>query len=235
MKINCAIIDEQQESVDIIREYVAKIPYLNLIGSYTEASEALKGFRSHTIDLLFSGIRMPQLSGLEFAKILPKKTKIVFITAFSEYALDGYKSGAFDYLLKPVSYENFEACVERVKSYMCDVEGADPIRRDGYMFVKNDGKHIRVRLDDILFIEGVKDYVKFHMRDKHNILTLLNLHQLEVHLPQTKFQRIHRSFIANLEQFDYTDKAKLYYGDESIPISDSYRNVLQEYIDKHSL
>jgi len=235
MKINCAIIDDQVESVNALKEYVPNIPYLNLIGAYNSASEAMEGFRHHTIDLLFMGIRMPQLSGLEFAKILPKKTKIVFVTAFSEYAIDGYKSGGFDYLLKPVSYENFEACVERVKNYMCDVDEADPIRRDGYLFIKSEHKYIRVRIDDILFIEGVKDYVKFHMADKHNHLSLMNMRQLEIHLPQNKFKRIHRSFIANFDKFDYTDRSKLYYGEIGIPISDSYKNVVQEFIDKHCL
>lgn len=235
MKINCAIVDDDIESVEALKAHVSKIPYLNLIGGYTSAVEAMKGFRNNTIDLLFLGIRMQELSGLEFAKILPKNTRIVFVTAFSEYAIDGYKSGGFDYLLKPVSFQNFAACVERVKNYMRDVDEADPIRRDGYMFVKSDYKSIRINFDDILFVEGVKDYVKFHMKNKHNIMTLMNMRQLEEHLPKRKFKRIHRSFIANFDLFDYTDKVKLYYGETSIPISESYKNVVIDFIDKHTL
>lgn len=235
MKINCLILDDDIESVNILKGHVSQITYLNLIGGYTDAVEAMSAFRIHAIDLLFVGIRMQQLSGLEFAKILPKKTRIVFVTAFSEYAIDGYKSGGFDYLLKPVNFQNFESCVERVRNYMREVDEADPIRRDGYMFVKSEHKSIRINFDDILFVEGVKDYVKFHMRNRHNVMTLMNMHQLEEHLPKRKFKRIHRSFIANFDLFDYTDKAKIYYGEIGIPISESYKNVVADFIDRHTL
>lgn len=151
MKINCAIVDDNIESVEILKSHVAKVPYLNLIGGYTNAVEAMKGFREHSIDLLFMGIRMQQLSGLELAKLLPKKTRIVFVTAFSEYAIDGYKSGGFDYLLKPVNYQNFQACVERVRNYMRDVDEADPIRRDGSRMNHN---HIGTHLCNISLDAG---------------------------------------------------------------------------------
>ena len=127
------------------------------------------------------------------------------------------------------------ACVERVRNYMRDVDEADPIRRDGYMFVKSDYKAIRVNFDDILFVEGVKDYVKFHMKNKRNIITLMNLRQLEDHLPKRKFKRIHRSYIANFDLFDYTDKTKLYYGEIGIPISETYKNIVVDFIDRHTL
>lgn len=235
MIINCAIVDDDIEAVEALKKHVDQIPYLQLIGGFTSAVDAMKAVRTNTIDLLFLGIRMQQLSGLELAKILPKKTRIVFVTAFTEYAIDGYKSGGFDYLLKPVSFQNFEACVERVKNYMRDVDEADPIRRDGYMFVKSEYKAIRINFDDILFVEGVKDYVKFHLVNKRNIITLMNMRELEDHLPKRKFKRIHRSFIANFDLFDYTDKAKLYYGEIGIPISESYKNVVIDFINRHTL
>lgn len=235
MKINCAILDDDVESVETLKKHVSKVSYLHLIGAFTNAVDAMKEFRTNTIDLLFCGIRMHQLSGLELAKMVPKTTKIVFVTAFSEYAIDGYKSGGFDYLLKPVSFQNFQACVERVKRYMADVDEADPLRRDGYMFVKSDHKAIRINFDDIMFIEGVKDYVKFHLANKRNIITLMNMTKLEEHLPKRNFKRVHRSFIANFDLFDYADKNKLYYGELGIPISDSYKNVVLDFINKHTL
>ena len=235
MKINCAIVDDDPESVATLTDYIGQLSYLHLTGGYTDAVDAMKGFRDNTIDLLFLGIRMQRLSGLELAKMLPKTTKIVFVTAFTEYAIDGYKSGGFDYLLKPVSYNNFEACVERIKNYMCDVEGADPIRRDGYMFVKSDYKYIRINFDDILFVECVKDYVKFHLNNKPNVITLMNMRKLEEQLPKNKFKRIHRSFIANFDLFDYTDKSKLYYDEPGIPISETYKNVVLDFVEKHTL
>lgn len=235
MKINCAIVDDNSESVETLREYVSKITYLNLIGGYTDAVDAMKGFRNNTIDLLFLVIRMQRLSGLELAKMLPKTTKIVFVTAFTEYAIDGYKSGGFDYLLKPVNFNNFEACVERVKKYMCDVDEADPIRRDGYIFVKSDHKYVRVNFDDILFVKCIKEYVMFCLNNKPNVITLMNMRQLEDQLPKKKFKRIHRSYIANFDLFDYTDKDRLYYGETSIPISESYKNVVMDFVEKHTL
>ena len=235
MIINCAILDDDLESVETLKKHVAKVSYLHLIGAYNDAVDAMKKFRNNAIDLLFCGIRMQRLSGLELAKMLPPTTKIVFVTAFSEYAIDGYKSGGFDYLLKPVNFQNFQACVERVKRYMADVDEADPVRRDGYMFVKSEHKAIRVNFDEILFIEGVKDYVKFHMINKHNIITLMNMTKLDEHLPKRKFKRIHRSFIANFDLFDYADKNKLYYGEIGIPISESYKNVVIDFINKHTL
>lgn len=235
MKINCAILDDNVESVETLKKHVSKVSYLHLIGAFTNVVDAMKEFRTNTIDLLFCGIRMHQLSGLELAKMVPKTTKIVFVTAFSEYAIDGYKSGGFDYLLKPVSFQNFQACVDRVKRYMADVDEADPLRRDGYMFVKSDYKAIRINFDDIMFIEGVKDYVKFHLANKHNVITLMNMTKLEEHLPKRNFKRVHRSFIANFDLFDYADKNKLYYGELGIPISDSYKNVVLDFINKHTL
>lgn len=235
MIINCAILDDDIESVETLKKHVSNVPYLHLCGAYTDAVDAMQGFRNNPIDLLFCGIRMQQLSGLELAKMLPQTTKIVFVTAFSEYAIDGYKSGGFDYLLKPVNFQNFQACVERVKRYMADVDEADPPRRDGYMFVKSEHKSIRIYFDEILFIEGVKDYVKFHLANKRNIITLMNMSKLEEHLPKRKFKRIHRSFIANFDLFDYADKSKLYYGEIGIPISESYKNVVIDFVNKHTL
>ena len=235
MKINCAIIDDEPLAVNLLKNYVEKMPTLHLIGAYTNAVEAMDGFRNNNIDLLFLDIQMPQLSGLELANLLPARTKIVFVTAFKEYAIEGYKKRAFDYLLKPVSFEDFQSCIHRFSNYLLEVEEADPIRSDGYLFIKNEHRQIRININDILFIEGVKDYVRFHMKDGHNILSLMNMRELENRLPNKKFKRVHRSFIANFELFDYTDRTKLYYGEIGIPISDSYKNVVQDFIDKHVL
>ena len=226
MKINCAVIDDEPLAVNLLKSYVEKTDSLHLVGAYTNAIDAMEGFRHNAIDLLFLDIQMPQLSGLELANILPNNVKIVFVTAFKEYAIEAYKKRAFDYLLKPISYDDFSACVKRFIEYLRDIEEADPIRRDGYFFIKSEYKQIKVNIDDILFIEGLKDYVKFHMKDKRNLTAIMNMKKLEENLPQKKFKRIHRSFIANMDMFDYTDKSKLYYGEIGIPISESYKNML---------
>lgn len=233
--IKCAILDDDKEALEVLRGHVANIDYLELAGEYTDVVEAMAYIRNNPIDLLFMGIRMQQMSGLELARILPKRMRLVFVTAHSEYAIEGYKVGAFDYLLKPLSFEDFEACVKRVKDYIHDQDEDDPIRRDGFMFVKSDYKTIRINLSDVQYIEGVKDYVKFHMTNNANVITLMNMRELENNLPKRFFQRVHRSFIANLNLFDYTDKTKLYYGTIGIPISDTYRNAVAEFVAGHSM
>lgn len=235
MKLNCAIIDDEPSAVEQLKSYVEKTPELNLIGAYTNAVDAMGGFKNGNIDLLFLAIHMSQLSGLEFAKIVPSRTKIIFVTAFKEYAIEGYRSKAIDYLLKPVCYEDFHASVKRAMDIFAKTDEFNAIRHDCCLFVKSDYKFIRLRFEDIQFIEGVKDYVKFHLKDNRNIMTLMNMKQLEEQLPNRIFKRIHRSFIANFDLFDYTDKVKLYYGEIGIPISDSYKNEVLRYLDAHML
>lgn len=235
MKLNCAIIDDDVSAVEQLRTYVEKTPELNLIGAYTNAVDAMSGFKSGNIDLLFLAIHMSQLSGLEFAKIVPSRTKIIFVTAYKEYAIEGYRSKAIDYLLKPVYYEDFHASVKRAMDIFAKTDEFNAIRHDGCLFVKNEYKFVRLRFEDIQFIEGLKDYVKFHLKDNRNVLTLLNMKQLEEQLPNHIFKRVHRSYIANFELFDYTDKVKLYYGDIGIPISESYKNEVMRYLDLHML
>lgn len=235
MKVNCAIIDDEPLAVNLLKSYVEKMDTLSLVGAYTNAIDAMEGIRHNNIDLLFLDIQMPQLSGLELANILPSNIKIVFVTAFKEYAIEAYKKRAFDYLLKPISYEDFSACVKRLIDYLSEIEEADPIRRDGYFFVKSEYKQIKVNINDILYIEGLKDYVKFHMKNKPNVTAIMSMRKLEESLPQKNFKRIHRSYIANMDLFDYTDKSKLYYGEVGIPISETYKNMLQDFLDRHTL
>ena len=233
--IKCAILDDDKEAVEVLKKHVGNIDYLQLAGCFTDAVEAMAFIRNSPVDLLFMGVSMQQVSGLELARILPKNMHTVLVSNNCEHAIEGYKVGIFDYLLKPLGFREFEDCVKRVRSYMIDIDEADPIRRDGYMFVKSDYKAVRIKLSEVQYIEGVKDYVKFHMQNKANVVTLMNMRELENTLPKRYFQRVHRSFIANLNLFDYTDKTKLYYGEVGIPISDSYKNVVAEFVAKHTL
>ena len=169
MTISCAIIDDEPLAAGLLENYAKKTPFLELIGTYNSAIMAMKDLRDNPAQLLLLDIQMPELSGIEFAKILPKETRIIFTTAFPQYAVEGYKVDALDYLLKPVSYEDFLKSTGKALDWFSVVQRQDAYRRDRFMFVKTDYKLQRVNLDDILYIEGLKDYVRFYLKDGQRI------------------------------------------------------------------
>lgn len=235
MILNCAIIDEDPTALELLKRYVDETPTLNLIGAYPTAIEAVDGIRHNHLDVLFLAIHMQQISGLEFAKVVPKNVKIIFTTAFKEYAIEAYKVNAFDYLLKPIGYEDFmNSCKKVFDSYMQD-DNYNPIKRDNFLIVKSDYKYIRIPLDSILFVECQKDYINFRLDDKSCIVTLGNLKHLEERLPKEKFKRIHRSYLANMTKFDRIERGKMIYGPYNIPISESFGEEIKAYIEEHSV
>ena len=161
MILTCAIIDDEPLAAELLESYAKKTPELHLVGVYGSAVEAMKELRNNPVDLLFLDIQMPELSGMEFVGILPKKTKVIFTTAFDRYAIDGYKVNAVDYLLKPISYDSFVLSVNRVLERCRDVDRQDVMSADGFVYVKSEYKLVKINFDDILYIEGVKDYIKY--------------------------------------------------------------------------
>lgn len=235
MILNCAIIDEDPTALELLKRYVDETPTLNLIGAYPSAIDAVDGIRHNHLDVLFLAIHMQQISGLEFAKVVPKNVKIIFTTAFKEYAIEAYKVNAFDYLLKPIGYEDFmNSCKKVFDSYMQD-DTYNPIKRDKFLIVKSEYKYVRIPFDSILFIECQKDYISFHLEGKPNVMTLGNLKHLEERLPKDKFKRVHRSYIANMTKFDVIERGKLIYGSYGVPISESFNDEIKAYIDDHSV
>ena len=199
MILTCAIIDDEPLAAELLESYAKKTPELHLVGVYGSAVEAMKELRNNPVDLLFLDIQMPELSGMEFAGILPKKTKVIFTTAFDRYAIDGYKVNAVDYLLKPISYDSFVLSVNRVLERCRDVDRQDVMSADGFVYVKSEYKLVKINFDDILYIEGVKDYVKIYFRDRRKpVMSLMNMKKLEDYLPKSQFMRVHRSFIVNM-------------------------------------
>ena len=162
MTLNCAIIDDEPLALEMMSGYVQKTPFLTLSGAYGSAVQAIKSLRDNPVDLLFLDIQMPELSGLEFAKVLPKQTKVVFTTAFPQYAVDGYEVEALGYILKPISYDAFQKVAKRAYEWFTQSEKAKNYAKDRFIFVKSDYKLVRIDLDDILFIEGLKDYVRIY-------------------------------------------------------------------------
>ena len=234
MILNWAIIDEDPSALELLKKYGDETPPLNLIGAYPSAIDAVDGIRHSHLDILFLAIHMQQISGLEFAKVVPKNVKIIFTTAFKEYAIEAYKVHAFDYLLKPISYQDFmDSCKKVFDSYMQD-DKYNPIKRDKFLIVKSDYKYVRIPFDKILFVESLKDYILFHLEGMENVSTLGNLKHLEERLPKERFRRVHRSYLANLSKFDYIERGRLIYGSMGVPISDTFYEEIKNYIDEHS-
>ena len=235
MTISCAIIDDEPLAAGLLESYAKKTPFLELIGTYNSAIMAMKDLRDNPAQLLLLDIQMPELSGIEFAKILPKETRIIFTTAFSQYAVEGYKVDALDYLLKPVSYEDFLKSTGKALDWFSVVQRQDAYRRDRFMFVKTDYKLQRVNLDDILYIEGLKDYVRFYLKDGQRIMSLMSMKKLEEYLPKPEFLRIHRSYIVHMSETPLVDRFRIVFGEEYIPISENYKDEVQNYFDMHTL
>lgn len=235
MIINCAIIDDEPLAAGLLKSYVEKTPFLHLIGSYGSALEAMKELRDNPAQLLFLDIQMPELSGIEFAKILPKDTKIIFTTAFQQYAIEGYKVAAFDYLMKPISYDDFLKASNKALDWFSITQRQQATAQDRFMFVKSDYKLIRIALDDILYIEGLKDYVRIYLEDGTKIMSLMNMKKLEDYLPRPEFLRTHRSYIVHMTKAEQIDRFRIVFGEEYIPISDSYKEDVQQFFDNHTL
>ena len=235
MTITCAIIDDEPLAAGLLESYARKTPYLQLVGTYNSAILAMKDLRDNPVQLLFLDIQMPELSGIEFAKILPKDTRIIFTTAFPQYAVEGYKVNALDYLLKPVSYDDFLKSTDKALEWFSIIQRQDAYRRDRFMFVKTDYKLQRVNLDDILFIEGLKDYVRFYLKNGEKVMSLMSMKKLEEYLPRPEFLRTHRSYIVHMTETPLVDRFRIVFGENYIPISENYKDDVQNFFDIHTL
>lgn len=244
MNITCAIIDDEPLARELLENYVRKTPFLTLQGSYASAIEAWGDISTHPVDLLFLDIQMPELSGLEFSKVIPVNTRIIFTTAFSQYALDGYKVNALDYLMKPVSYSDFLSAAQKAHSWFekttqtaaAEVSREEATPHADSFFVKSDYKLVRVRYDDVLYIEGLKDYIKIYLTTcAKPLLSLSSMHAVEEHLPSHPFMRIHRSYIVNMNHVEMLERGQMVLGGKHLPISDSYKEGVQEYLRERML
>ena len=236
MIIKCAIVDDEPLAVELLASYVNKIPFLELCGKYTNATDALHGIGEVPVDLLFLDIQMPELNGLELSKMIPENTRIVFTTAFDRYAVDGFRVNALDYLLKPISYADFmEACNKALQWFQLVQQQDEPTAAEKEeiksIFVKSEYKLLQINLDDIRYIEGLKDYVKIYTEQSpHPILSLMNMKAIEQMLPASRFIRVHRSFIVQKSKIREIERNRIVFGDVYIPIGDSYKQAFQDFI-----
>ena len=239
MKLTCWIIDDEPLAIELLESYVEKTSFLKLKGSYSSPIQAMQDATTQSVDIIFLDIQMPEISGMEFARFIKDETRIIFTTAFSEYALEGYRVDALDYLLKPITYTKFlEATKKALKWFEMKESASNKIstpsmgQEEEQMFVKADHKLIRILFKDILYIEGWKDYVKIHLADRpHPILSLMSMKGLEETLPSTKFIRIHRSFIIQKNKIDSISKNRVMICDKELPIGESYKEEFNKIVD----
>lgn len=222
------VIDDEPLAVDLLKDYVEKTPFLELVYAGTEPVVALELLSRQPADLIFLDIQMPDITGLQFMKMVAGKSRVIFTTAYSEFALDGYEHNAIDYLLKPVTFERFYASALKARQAFEPVKAADPLPRqvsalaDDYIFVKTDSKIVKVFLRDILFVEGLKDYIAIHTTGE-KLIVLDNLKDIHAGLPQERFIRVHKSFLISLDQVDTIERNRIFIREHVIPVGDSYR------------
>ncbi|UHO38561.1 response regulator transcription factor [Chryseobacterium capnotolerans] len=214
-KIKCIIVDDEPLAISLLEQYVQKIPFLELVFSIENPIEALEYIQNNDSDLIFLDIQMPELTGINFMKIVGAKQKYILTTAYSEYALEGYEHNIVDYLLKPISFERF------LKSTLKAQERFSFQEEDAHFFVKSSGQQHRINFNEILYIESIKDYVNIRTSEEEYIV-LDTLKSMENQLSE-KFVRIHKSFIVNLDKVKSIGAKKLVLPEYEIPIGDSYR------------
>ena len=232
MKLRCAIVDDEPLALSPLESYVNKTPFLELAGKYSSAVQAMKELPGNQIDLLFLDIQMPELNGLEFSKMVAPRTRIVFTTAFGQYAIDGYRVNALDYLLKPISYVDFLQAANKALQWFELVQKPEEVDS---IFVKSDYKLVQVELKKILYIEGLKDYIKIYTEDAPKpILSLMSMKSMEELLPPARFMRVHRSFIVQKDKIRIIDRGRIVFDKTYIPVSDSYKQTFQTFLDERS-
>jgi len=230
-------IDDEPLALQLTGSYIRQTPFLEMKGLFDNPLSALAYCSAEPVDLILLDIRMPELSGIDFAKTLHGLEKIIFTTAYDQYALEGFRLQAVDYLLKPFSYEEFLTAANKAFRLFDLERRATSFEADQtFLFIKADYKIRRIRFDDILFIEGLKDYIRIFLKHTDRpVMSLSTLKAIENRLPSTRFMRVHRSYIVNLTQVDLIERSQIVFGDKVIPVSEQYKEAFQEFLKNNFL
>lgn len=240
MILRCCVVDDEPLASGLIASYINKTPFMELVGEFSSPRDAISTILDGDVDVVFLDINMPQLNGIEFAKIIPPTVRIIFTTAYENYAVEGFRVNALDYLLKPISYDEFLAAGNRalqwaeLSSHQPDDD--QPSKSPEHIIVKSEYKLVQIAIKDILYIEGLKDYVKIYTDGaEKSIMTLISMKALEHSLPSTRFMRVHRSYIVNLSKIRIIERNRIVFGKVAIPISESYKQAFADYISQRTL
>ncbi|MDE6116856.1 MAG: LytTR family DNA-binding domain-containing protein [Duncaniella sp.] len=240
MTLRCCVVDDEPLASGLIASYISKPPFMELAGEFSSPKDAISTILEGEVDVVFLDINMPQLNGIEFAKIIPSSVRVIFTTAYDNYAVEGFRVNALDYLLKPISYDEFLAAGNRALQWAeLNSRKQEPgLTTSGqdHIIVKSEYKLVQIPIKDILYIEGLKDYVKIYTEGaEKSIMTLISMKALERSLPANKFMRVHRSYIVNLSKIKIIERNRIVFGKTSIPVSESYKQVFADYISSRTL
>lgn len=233
--IRCLVVDDEPLALDILEDYISKVPFLTLVKTTTSAIEGLSLVQSDAVDLVFLDVQMPELTGIQFLKIINGKCDVILTTAYSQYALDGYELDVVDYLLKPIAFDRFYKAAQKVLQISGNnqtvlPEPASIPNNHDFIFVKTEHKIQKIYLDDILYIEGLKDYISIFTKNER-IITLQNMKKMEASLPSKSFIRVHKSYIIALGKIESIERSRIQIGDKTIPIGDTYREYFFKQIE----
>jgi two-component system, LytTR family, response regulator len=246
IKLKCIAVDDEPLALDIIEDYVAKVPFLELVKRSENAIEALQLVQAGGIDLVFLDIQMPDITGIQFLKIAGNKANYILTTAYSQYALESYDLNVCDYLLKPIAFDRFYKAVEKVHQQLQKTEptampalpetaplaAVAPVQ--DFIFVKTEHKIQKIQLDDILYIEGLKDYISIFTKTER-IITLQNMKKMEETLPKAEFIRVHKSYIIALNKIENIERSRIAINGKTIPIGDTYRDEFFKRIENKNI
>jgi len=243
--IKCLVVDDEPLALHIIEDYIAKIPFLTLVKATTNPIEALTLVQDGGIDLVYLDVQMPELTGIQFLKIANGKTKVILTTAYPQYALEGYELDVIDYLLKPIAFDRFFKSAQKAQSIInpslkavTKEEPPAPVPRHDFstdfIFVKTEHKIQKVYLHNILFIEGLKDYISIFTPEER-IITLQNMKKMEDALPERHFVRVHKSYIVALNKIDSIERSRIFIGEKIIPVGDTYRDQFFKMIEDRNV
>jgi DNA-binding LytR/AlgR family response regulator len=232
--INCLIVDDEPLALDLLEDNIRQIPFLRLASRCKNAFEAMEILKKEKIDLIFLDIQMPGITGTQFIKSMSVKPMVIFITAYKKYALEGFDLDVLDYLVKPVSFERFLKSAQKALDYFS--RNNQQSEQNNFIFVNADYTLLKIELDHITYIEGLKDYIKIYLADTPKpIITRLSIKSMQENLPYGKFVRTHKSFIVAIDKIISIRKNWIRIGTVDIPVSEHYRNDLHSIIDKKSL
>ena len=235
-KLKCCVIDDEPLAQELIKGYVERTPFLEYVASFSSASMAIKTIIETEIDLVFLDIQMSELNGIEFARVIPSRCKIIFITAYDKYAVDAFRANAIDYLLKPVNYLDFMTSVNKALQLIQLEQKAhkEVPQEEDFVIVKSEYKLIQIAISKILFIESVKDYVRIYLDNDTAVMSLMSIKNIEDRLPKSRFLRVHRSFIVQTSKIKLIERNRIVFGKQYIPVSDTYKPAFIDYINRHS-